>query len=707
MTQFRIVALLLLASCTPRPEPEYPVRRCATDLQVSPAGSPRAVAVSGEWSSFALEPMQAQGDGRWSLELSLEPRDYAYELVVDGVHLLDPANAFTRWVGGQERSRLRVPDCRYPLLELASFVATPDGLLEVEARYLDGSERAGPDLASAVMSLDGEPKGAFEAGRRRFSLSATGLERGKHAVRIGAKDALGRPAEELYLPFWVEAEPFDWRGAILYFAFTDRFRNGDPSNDAPVALVDAQANYRGGDFAGILQAIEEGYFEKLGVRAIWISPPDVNPEGAFPGKHGKRYAGYHGYWPSAPRKVQRRFGTLEDLRALTRAAHRRGIRVISDLVLNHVHEEHPYFAEHKGEGWFNLAGSCVCGAPGCDWDARRLDCWFTGYLPDLNWRVSAAADQLAEDALWWATEADLDGFRLDAIKHLDHTGGRAIAGTLNSISRRTGIDYYLVGETFTGTEGRPLLSEYIGPNELDGQFDFPLYWPVVDVFAKGQSFKLLDEAVRASEAGYPAGALSSAFLGNHDVARFHSYAAGQVEADAELQAWGSNRPPDSTNDDEPYLRAKYAFTFLLSLQGPPLVYYGDEIGLPGAGDPDNRRMMKWSGLTAREADLLSHVRKVGSARARSPALFAGARQTLLVEDDLYVFQRDDLRGEGAVVALNRSAQERSLSLALAGEPAKAARTYRDVVSGRFALLGGASPGTLTLPARSASLYLTE
>src|SRR5690606_34166946 len=138
--------------------------------------------------------------------------------------------------------------------------------------------------------------------------------------------------------FWIEAEPFQWTDGAMYAAFTDRFRNGDPSNDEPVSGADFQVDFQGGDFAGIRQAIEEGYFTKLGVRSIWISNVVANPDGAFTGDFGKRYSGYHGYWPSAARETQRRFGTLEELRALTRAAHARGIRVIGDFVINHLHD---------------------------------------------------------------------------------------------------------------------------------------------------------------------------------------------------------------------------------------------------------------------------------------------------------------------------------------------------------------------------------
>ncbi|MBS1150797.1 MAG: glycosyl hydrolase, partial [Myxococcaceae bacterium] len=660
--------------------------------------------ILGEWNGFNPEPMERDANGVASFRRTLEPRDYGYRFAIGKAAATpDPANAFRRWAGNVEHSRLRVPDCAAPLIEVTKFVSDGAATGTFEAQALRGSK--GAALLPPAVTLDGAAITAgWEAATGKLSLQQTGLAVGKHRLVVTLADATGKQAERLYLPFWVEPAPFEWGEALLYFVFTDRFRNGDLANDAPTANVELQANYQGGDFRGVITAIEEGYFDKLGVRAIWLSPVDANPDGAFPGSYGKLYTGYHGYWPSKAREVQFRFGNLLDLQELTTAAHQHGIRVIADLVLNHTHQDHPYFRDHKADGWYNTAGSCICGEGSCTFDARPLDCWFTNYLPDFNWRSPAQNEQLVQDALFWLETADLDGFRLDAVKHLDHVGGRNIAGAVNAIADRTGIDFYLVGETFTGSNGRAQIAEYVGPDELDGQFDFPLYWPVIDAFAKGGSLKGVDAAIAQNEAFYAPGTLNSPFLGNHDVARFISAAAGQLDADPGAQAW-NNRPPDQVTSDLAFSRAKWAFTFLLTQRGVPLVYYGDEIGLPGAGDPDNRRLMKFGAtLSARETALLEHVQKLGTARKQSQALRFGDRATLVIEDDLYVFQRDS-SADGALVAINRGAA-RQVSVTVKGELAKAApRSYRDVLSGKTVLLGGPAAVTLSLDPASAALYL--
>lgn len=697
------VFAVALSACGPVAEPQGPVRTCERVIRFAPSTSLDAVLIRGEWNAFAAEPMTRRPDGTWEWRRALEPRvsGYAYRFDLGNDQLLlDPATGFTRWVGDVEHSRLFTPDCQAPLLEVTDYQLTPAGALTLGLRASLGTTKSA--LEVPTLTLDGQAQSLkFDRLSGAIGFEVQGLAMGKHTVKVTLADEAGRSAEPVLLPFWVEAEPFKWEEAILYFVFTDRFRDGDPSNNRPTTGVATQANYQGGDFKGVTQAIEDGYFDRLGVRALWLSPPDANPDGAFDGSYGQKYTGYHGYWPSQPRAVQPRFGTLDDLKALTKAAHARGIRVMTDLVLNHVHEQHPYVAQHRDDGWFNIGNGCVCGANGCGWEEKPLVCSFTSYLPDYNWRNTAMGDQFAADTLWWLEEADLDGFRLDAVKHLDHLGGRTVNQHLAKISAITGVDYYLVGETFVGSDGRSAIRAYVGPQELDGQFDFPLYWPVVQAFARGDSLVPVDEAVRLNESYYTPETLNSPFLGNHDVARFISIAANQIEGDANGQSWGNNRPPPTIDADEPFARLKWAFAFILTQRGVPLIYYGDEVGLPGAGDPDNRRFMKWTGLSPREADLLAFMQKVGTARRTSAALKFGVRDTLLIEPDVYVYQRAT-DADGAIVALNRGS-DRTVTLSLKRALARLPVTLKDAVSGRTITIP--TSGQLTLPARSSMVLV--
>jgi glycosidase len=416
-------------------------------------------------------------------------------------------------------------------------------------------------------------------------------------------------------------------------------------------------------------AIESGYFDSLGVRTIWISPPNANPDHSEIGTGGFLYTGYHGYWPTDGQTTQKRFGDLSALQSMVKAAHARGIRVIADTVLNHVHKEHPYYVDHPD--WFNpftINGqTCQCGTgptDGCgDWNSNqpngnhgllpRQTCWFEPYLPDVDYENFSALTAMVDDALYWAREADLDGFRVDAVKHFPTIVTRRLRSKLRDDFEHAQALFYLVGETFDGDRG--LINSYIGNDQLNAQFDFPLYFNVRDTLATyATSLRNLESAATASDAAFGSEPMSQ-FLGNHDVARFLSNAVasgavGALTSDPQGQAWSA--PPPVPADDSAYQKLRLALTFVATQPGVPLIYYGDEYGQPGAGDPDNRRFMKWTGYSQWESDTLTIAKKLGAARKELSALRRGDRKTLWIDDNLYVYSRTDGTNV-AVVVINR------------------------------------------------------
>ena len=683
-----------------------PVRDCATRF-VYPLGrsASRVVAV-GEWNGFDTATGVPLTDGLFSNVYRgatvLTAGSHAYKFVADGAWALDPTNAQTAYVGGTENSRLRVPDCNRPQLRVLRAEVTDARTVLLEVQYVDGASRAGLDVPSVSVALGNLPLPAVsvrvEPSSARITVQFTAPTNDKYTFRFDARDAAARAADTLRVPMWVEDEPFQWGDGVLYFAFTDRFRDGNSANDAPVVGVDPRANYQGGDLAGVLQAMRDGYFDALGVRALWLSPVNANTNSAGLGSGGHLYAGYHGYWVSEPRTVEERFGSFDDLRALTSEAHRRGIRVLLDLANNQLHMDHPYYRDHRD--WFNGDGSCVCGGANCDWDTHALECWFTSYLPDVNWTTMTAVDTMIDDALFWITEADVDGFRVDAVKHMPHIASTTLRARLRDAVETGNARYYLVGETFSGAGERALVASFVGDNELWGQFDFPLFWSIVGAFANNQGTMAdLDASVAASESAYGS-AIMSPFLGNHDVERFLSRAAGQLTGGD--QAW--TNPPGDPTVDAPYDQLFLALTFVLTQPGMPLIYYGDEIGLPGAGDPDNRRMMRFgTALTAREQRLLDRVRVVAHARGTHPGLRRGARRTLLTDGDGYVYAR----GAGAtlaVVTLNRGQTTRTVRVTVPGELASDGTVLRDLLGGPPVTI---SAGAIDVPfaPRGAALYV--
>jgi glycosidase len=649
-----------------------PQRACGTTFTFHGA-APTAVSVAGEFNNWDTSANKLTGPdsmGNWSATVMLMPGNYAYKVVTSDsagalTWQLDPATPYTKFVGGVENSLVEVDDCKTPLLQFKALTKTADGALHAEVQYLDGSAAAGIDLSTVTVMLDGAAAGGASIdGNGLITVDSTGLAKTKHRLIFHAADKGGHAAADLHVPFWIEDQPFDFRDGLMYFPFTDRFRNGDPSNDKPTDGVDARANYQGGDWAGIEQTIKDGYFDALGVRTLWLSPPNLNPDGGFTGTGGHLYTGYHGYWPSSGRDVQPRFGTLAELKSLVATAHAHGIRVIVDAVLNHVHQESPYWQMHQNDNWFNPESinnqQCICGtgpANGCgDWDSTQPDgyhgflprftCWFQPYMPDLDYTNYDTTSAMIDDALFWAREVDVDGFRVDAVKHFLLTATTRLRGKLHDTFEWTGPLFYTVGETYTGDRG--LIQSFIGPNALHAQFDFAIYFSVINTLARySSSLRELESATAASDAAFGDEPMSP-FAGNHDTARFLSIANG----DGDGEPWSA--PAGTPSVEDPYFKLRLALTFVATSPGVPLIYYGDDYGQPGAGDPDNRRFMKLTGLSPFEQATLDVAKKLGAARKELVALRRGDRKTLWIDDDHYVFARTTTNKDVAIVVLNRS-----------------------------------------------------
>ncbi|MBC8073796.1 MAG: hypothetical protein IAG13_36090, partial [Deltaproteobacteria bacterium] len=343
-----------------------------------------AVRVVGEWQDFDLTSAPALFHRvDWEDSVPVPPGTWAYKLVIerDGAApdwILDPEQTRRKYVDEVENSAMLVRDCNLPTLAVEQYESTrpgaDEGRFTARVRYDDGFPQDGIDLESvtAVLRHDFEER-ALEPGEivvdqdDNFLIAVDDLPDGKHTLVLGASDLAGRTSAPLRMPFWIEAEPFDYNGALVYMAMADRFRNGDEANDpGPTPGADMRGDFAGGDLQGLRQSIDDGTLDALGVRAIWVSPFNTNPEGAYLAADGVHLVtGYHGYWPTRSREVDARIGGEDALRELVASAHAHGIRVLQDFVINHVHEDHEYVAEHPE--WFRTG--CVCGTDGCDWTA--------------------------------------------------------------------------------------------------------------------------------------------------------------------------------------------------------------------------------------------------------------------------------------------------------------------------------------------------
>ncbi|MEO1273348.1 MAG: alpha-amylase family glycosyl hydrolase [Myxococcota bacterium] len=351
--------------------------RDANAVQVSVAGS------FNGWDTAAT-PMPSVDTGLFEVRLTeadgLVPgQAYPYKLVLGGsTWILDPDNTHQKYEGDCINSAFVFPSCGQPNIAVEPFEATWNngvGRARIEGQIQ--ANAVGSPVATVTWTLDGTPlpeEAVAWSDGGGFTVTLEGLAEGRHVLAVRAEDAEGERADPVDAVFWVEEEPFDWRDTVLYMLFIDRFANGNTDNDDPVSgPVERPADWHGGDLEGALEVMRTGYFEELGVRAIWLSPINAQVEGHFGERSGggKRIAAYHGYWPIDAREVEPRFGGNDALKALVDEAHRRGIRVLLDLINNQVHEDHAYVAQHPD--WFRT--ECICGIdPGCGWSERPLDC---------------------------------------------------------------------------------------------------------------------------------------------------------------------------------------------------------------------------------------------------------------------------------------------------------------------------------------------
>ncbi len=700
-------------------------RACGVTLAYDPDGEQiSALYIRGEFNDWTLtHPLVKQADGIFRISLDLPMGDYAYKLYDQGRDLWfeDAANPYFKWVDGSRNSRLRVADCDQPLMLLTATPEVQGGDVFFQALYIDGAQEAGADAASVQVTRNGLTlAGTFDASAGTFTIDDTGLAAGKHTYRLHIADLSGRPAEELYVPVWVEEKEFQWQDAVLYFALTDRFADGDAGNNAPVADVDFKANWQGGDFAGLKAKIEEGYFDDLGVNAIWISSISENTAGAGKGMGSdwRKYSAYHSYWPistgwrdghefSGLHAADPHFGSLAEFKELVQAAHARGIRILVDLVANHVHSDSPLWQDHQGAEppWFHDLYTC-------GWD-QPINCWFTDYLPDFEYKNLEVMNEVVEHAIWMIQETDVDGFRLDAVKHMIDDFSYAIRARIDESVSTTGLRFYMVGETFTGEgEGAAdLIKHYVRPEMLDGQFDFPLYWQVVKTFLREeQDFRGLEGMLQWNQSYYGDWAVMSNFLGNHDVCRALSHANGDI-----ADMWGNgskdqgwDNPPGLPAAVEPFQRLRMAWTFLMTIPGVPLIYYGDEYGMPGAGDPDNRRFMQFDAeLAAAQLDTLAHVRSLTAARLAHPCFRYGVRSELHMDDDGLVWAYGLTDGsDRAVVVFNRRDSSQTRSFNVGGLGLTDGTRLRDVLHDTTLTVSGGSI-SVTLGARDSAVWVLD
>ncbi|MGO8932947.1 MAG: alpha-amylase family glycosyl hydrolase [Terracidiphilus sp.] len=496
---------------------------------------------------------------------------------------------------------------------------------------------------------------------------------------------------------------------VLYLIMTDRFAEGNTANDPPGDDRAAARGWHGGDLSGIEQHLD--YLKQLGVTAVWTTP--VASNGAMP-------VAYHGYAATDLYAVDPHFGTLADYRHLSDALHARGMKLVIDLVPNHIGVKHPWVLDPPTPDWLHGTlehHSAVKSdfyqlldphAPPQAW-RDITDGWFTDDMPDLNQENPLVASYLIQNALWWVETANLDGIRLDTFPYVGRTYWQHFHAVLHSVyphlttvgevyDRDPGVvSFFAGGVARSGPDGTV-------DTGLDTPFDFPVYFALRDVLAHDKPMTELTAVLR-QDALYPHPERLVPFIGNHDTSRFLTEAGGSVP------------------------KLKLALGLLVTLRGMPELYSGDEIGMEGGNDPDNRRdfpggfpgdthnAFTSAGRTSAEQEIFAWTSGMLALRASHAALKTGLEQDLFADNDVFAFVRapdaagcspsnkHNLGVKRLLIVLNKAAKSKSLDLPVE-DTALAGCTEFEAIAPATGTAPVASGGKLHIeePAASISVY---
>nr|WP_254639081.1 alpha-glycosidase [Cohnella sp. GbtcB17] len=423
-------------------------------------------------------------------------------------------------------------------------------------------------------------------------------------------------------PAWV-------RDAIFYQIFPERFANGDPSNDPPGVRpwgeVPTPSNFFGGDLKGVSDRLD--HLTALGVNAIYFTP-------LFEATTN------HKYDTRDYLKIDPHFGTNDDLKTLVKACHERGIRVLLDAVFNHAGRTFPPFVDVLERGaaspyadWFHVREFPLTvrdGIPTYETFA------FEPIMPKLNTENPEVQAYLLEVARYWVEEIGIDGWRLDVADEVDHAFWRAFRNTVKTANP----DTYILGEIWHDA----IL--WLQGDQFDAVMNYPVSDAVLDFFARDRTDAAgFAAAIGAQLAAYPEPVTMSAFnlLDSHDTARLLTQCGGNEK------------------------RMRLAALFQLTYPGVPCIYYGDEIGMSGGGDPDCRRCMIWD-EAGQNAGLFGFYRDTIALRKAHEALRSPHFAILEAKrgGSLLVYERRSDDGGRIVVAMNAGVLTAEVSVDVGG-----------------------------------------
>lgn len=467
------------------------------------------------------------------------------------------------------------------------------------------------EVASAsidVSSLGGSSALAIVPDLQAVTISATtDTTLGKKTLPIVVTDQYGN---EYTTSVQVEvaarnkknADDFDWDESVIYFMVTDRFFDGNESNNtasgAKTYGKDNAGLYHGGDFAGITQKLD--YLEDLGINTIWITPIVENIPGVTVTDTGKEdvpyNAAYHGYWASDFTKLNPTLGTEEEFQTLIDQAHNRGIRIMVDIVVNHA-------------GYDTDFGNMIRSGDDIVSGSDQKDS--LSNLPDFKTEDPAVSAQLVKWQTQWVKDFGIDYFRVDTVKHVENDTWAELKNALTEVDS----DFKMIGEYAGG--GYASNGNTLGTGEMDSDLDFDFNDQATN-FVKG-NISSVESFLTSRNSVLNNTYMTGQFLGSHDEDGFKKKLLdGGMAEDAATAA------------------SMVAASLQITAKGQPVIYYGEEIGQTGLNNypyQTNRYDFDWS-IVSNDNKTYQHYKKMLSIRNAYTDVFArGDRKTILASDE--------------------------------------------------------------------------
>ena len=478
-----------------------------------------------------------------------------------------------------------------------------------------------------------------------------------------------------------DANDFDWDEAVIYFMVTDRFCDGNASNNDAYGVGDYNPNgpssYHGGDFAGVTSKLD--YLNDLGVNTIWITPvvENILTDMKATGDNGEEVAsyGYTGYWASNFEKLNKHLGTVDEFHTLIDEAHARGIRIMVDVVLNHSGygtEKTDTFANMYREQ--NVDGNDILGS---------LD-----GLPDFATEKAEVRNKLIDWQTSWIDEIgvtksgnSIDYFRVDTVKHVDSTTWSAFKNAIAKISPKFKMIGEAYGAAYTDDFG------YLHSGMMDSLLDFGMN-DMANKFIQGELESVESQLETRNGMIDNAGTFGN-FLNSHD----------ENGLKYTLMSLKNEDGTATYTEAQADAMVKVAASLSITAKGQPVIYYGEEIGLSGANNypyQENRYDMKFNNLSTSEQAMLTHYKKMLAIRNDYSKIFAkGTRKQIAGSNkDQYIAFERSYQGQNAVVALNVTEQDKEVTIKVKDF---AGKTVEDVYNQKTYQVADNGKVTITIP----------